>query len=340
MSRLLLGILVSLTTLTIATPWLHAQGVADAEALKNFKHVRMLFWALDARTGSIRGFSDVLLRPGDSVSLNPMPNYPISFSMQSPRKFASQFLKDADTPTLIPIKAQQPKFEGNWAQSLLYPGIDIRYEAAERGFRTITLVIPVGSLNSPAVAKWIGSEVTGTHAELEALLLAIAREGQIDVEILLHCCVFLTQSDRLPQWVALSHDKDQTLATLGLVAATRFGDVESLDRYCEKCLKAKFRTQNAMVQLMSSMPGSDKLLDTMLLVAALPDVLVTPGSGSIDGRLTVARAIQTQFADVAIQARGQLLIADAMAKNQPDLAERLKTVLQPFGQRSLGSPSK
>lgn len=313
-----------LAMFTLASSFARAD---DAQSLKDFKHIRILLWALDVKTGVSRGFAEAQLRTEQTVTLEPTPGYIVKLSTEAAQKITSRFTKDLDTPTIIPLKNQQPAWIDNSAQSLVHPGLCIHYGNPADALRTITISVPVGSLDSPAVAKWMEGKVAGTRVELEELLLALARDGHIDADRLLQSYILLGSSERLAQWVALGKDKDNVLAMLGLTVAARLGDPESLDRFCEKCLKSELREQITCVEFLNKLQPSDKVLDTMLLVAALPNQLAERGSASMDARGMVFWAIPDIYPSDAALGRAKLLVDKANREKDADLAGRLKDVV-------------
>lgn len=330
----LLSVIGVVVMVLFAVPMARADDVADTQALKNFKHIRILLWAFDVKTGALSGFSDAPLRPGESITLEPSPGYIAKFSAGEARRMIDELSVGRQMLMMVPFSDVQLRWTANTAQFLGRPDLSLHYPFPEDTIRTIRISIPVGSLDSPAVSKWMEARLTGTRLELEDLLLAMARDRHITAEMLLHSCALVGQSERLAQWVAMSREKDEQLALLGLTAAARFGDRESLDRYCEKCLTSNLNEQIKQVELLSSMQPSEKLLDTMLLVAALPTPLGRPNEGAIDRRVTIKRAIPGLFPLETIRARLKALVEDARANQRVGLANHLIAAFPQFEEKN------
>lgn len=279
------------------------------DAVGDFRAVRVLIWGVDTRTGAGKGFAEAEVPLGKSATLKPDVGFPFVWTNLAPSN---------DGEPVMSYTLEAPKIKFNGTQSLVSPGIVPVFHSVDGTVRYVVVTLPVGSLKSPALEKFSRTTLLGQKAELEDMLLSIAQDRALGAKQLVSVYSILLTSQRVSEWVKLAEDRDADVAAVGLAVAARVGDAASLDRFCEKCLAAKaIDDQIQLANLLMEMPANQKVLDSMLLMAAGCEVT----------RSELARTIQKSYPLPEIHSRDDALISKASARADAELGARLSDVV-------------
>jgi hypothetical protein len=327
---MIIRILTSLTAIAACFAGTSVSGQeADlARLVQDFKGFRVLAWTFDRSSGEARGFAQGEVEPGKSVTLETSPGKRVTFAFGDVRSIMrSRFGKPVSVP-VVELVVSSPDIGDQVQQPLDRAYIGPMFDRRST-WAGVAVSIPKGSIQSPALAKLLDSKPKGEMAGLEDLLLAAARDQQIDAMTLTDIYGLITRSQRLGQWIELSKDPAPEIALPALSAAARLGDSDSIKRFCQICLSTEGNAQLRLIDLLEMMDPCDEILGTSLLLASLPEPRLQPepGSSAMDPRFTIALRMNRQYSPETIQARAKALIESAKPQERADMESRMAAVM-------------
>lgn len=313
-----------------------ADDAAEAQAIRDFKSVRVMVWCVDQQTGKTAGFSDTQLLPGRTVSVEPAAGYRLTFTAGVCKQILNTDFVREWSRSVIPFTVTHGGGSSEATQYLTEPDIHVEYDK-EKPVNSVLISVAEGSMRSPALAKLLDQKINGETGELEDLLIAMAQDEQLRPQSLMDAYLVLKTSQRLPQWLAMSRDEDRKGSFPALVAAARLGDAESVKRFCEKCLQSGGNARVRLADLLSDMPANEKFLDTMLQLTTLPDPLLIKmpagvGVAGMDRRFSLCLPIAYGYPKELVDARARQVVQSAGPQDKARVEQRMAEVLKQIDQ--------
>jgi hypothetical protein len=295
---------------------------------QEFKGFRVLAWAFDRGSGEALGFAQGEVAAAKSITIQTSPASRVTFAFGDVHPVMRWRSGKLVSVPVVELVVASPDIGDQAEQPLdrayIGPMLDRRSSWAG-----VAVSVPQGSAPLPAMGKMLDQHLKGEMAELEDLLLASARDQQIDATTLTDIYGLIKHSQRLGQWIELSKDPTPEVALPALSVAARLGDSASLKRFCQMCLTSEGSAQLHLIDLLEMMDPCDEILDTSLLLASLPKPLLPLESGSSarDARSTIALRMNGQYSLEAIQARAKALIDSATPQERAAMESRMANVM-------------
>jgi hypothetical protein len=207
--------------------------VTTADDVARYRGHRYRVWFFDRKTRAVTGFSDVMLRPGESIRLEPVAGVWMEVQLQSPmRQSVTDGYRIIEQYDAVGYALKHRGGGVDGAESIIWPDLRMEHRIAQ-GYDAVVFSLPVGPTAAEAMAGKIPKEFRGTADEIEEVLLACLPEySRLFSEQSLAALYVVIGPARHPdRWRELMENPDLRIrSTLVLALA---GDREATEILCQ-----------------------------------------------------------------------------------------------------------
>jgi len=215
-------------------------------------------WVFDEKSHAVGGFSEALLRPRESVRLEPVAGVGMDVQLEGPVRQSisdgTRIVSQYDAVRYV-LKHRGGGEEG--AASIIWPSLRV-HRGIARGYDAVVFSLPVGPKAAESLAAKLPAEFRGARVEIEGVLLACLPEHAtlFSEEFLSALYQIIGPTRQSSRWQELMEDPDLRIRAALVLALA--GDRDATEVLC----------QEDRPETLALLPPSARVLERLVSILA------------------------------------------------------------------------